>query len=420
MKTEIIKQDHIFQREIEVTIEPEEIEPIIAEEKKKVRRQAEVPGFRKGKAPAPMVEKRFSDVIYRGVIDSTIQAFYGKAIDSLELKPVIQGEIKDINYENLGDPMVFQVYTEVEPEISIKALTGNTFTKQVRTYSEADYDEYVQGIRNEHGTASQIDGPAAMEDTLVLDVGELDENDAVIEGKSYEDFSVKLGSGQFDKDLEEQLVGLKLNEEKSIAKILEGKEENSTERYRVKVKSIQRIDLPVFDDEFVKSLGDFKDIADFKEKTEQSIKQMFKQEAEKSLQQDIVDTMIEDNDFEVPEKMVENELEVMLINAGAYGQKIDANIFRDYYRSAAERNVRWSIIKKAIVRDIDVKLEDSDIENYLKEMKWEEKQVKEAMQNDYYKKQIELDVQQKKVFDYLIDNGKVEENDITPKPEDKK
>jgi FKBP-type peptidyl-prolyl cis-trans isomerase (trigger factor) len=110
----------------------------------------------------------------------------------------------------------------------------------------------------------------------------------------------------------------------------------------------------------------------------------------------------------------------MLINAGAYGQKIDANIFRDYYRSAAERNVRWSIIKKAIVRDIDVKLEDSDIENYLKEMKWEEKQVKEAMQNDYYKKQIELDVQQKKVFDYLIDNGKVEENDITPKPEDKK
>jgi trigger factor len=209
MKTEIIKQDHIFQREIEVTIEPEEIEPIIAEEKKKVRRQAEVPGFRKGKAPAPMVEKRFSDVIYRGVIDSTIQAFYGKAIDSLELKPVIQGEIKDINYENLGDPMVFQVYTEVEPEISIKALTGNTFTKQVRTYSEADYDEYVQGIRNEHGTASQIDGPAAMDDTLVLDVGELDENDAVIEGKSYEDFSVKLGSGQFDKDLEEQLVGLK-------------------------------------------------------------------------------------------------------------------------------------------------------------------------------------------------------------------
>ena len=153
---------------------------------------------------------------------------------------------------------------------------------------------------------------------------------------------------------------------------------------------------------------------DYREKISETMKKQFEKDSETSLINNIVDKLIEANPFEVPQAMVNHELDLMYYNTQAQGQKIEENVFRQYYGQIAEKTVKWRIIKKDIIKKSDLEIAEQEIEDYLIESGWEKERLSEALNNKYLIEQVEDELLQKKVVAQIISKAKVVENDITP------
>ena len=425
MQVKLNTNDHIYKRELEISISAEEIAPIILAEKQKIRRKAEIPGFRKGKAPQNLVDRHYGKALIQDVIDHVVNDFYPKALDEAKISPVMQGEIKDLHYHELGSDLSFKVLTEVEPVVEVKSYSKMKLTKDVRHFREADLDDYFRYLREERATANSIDGPAFNDDIIVFDTVEIDNEDKPLKGKEYNDIRIKLGQGQFDTEVEKDLEGTKVGETKIIERIYPTYYEDKTlagksERFKATIKHIERLDLPELNDEFAKSLGQYESMADYREKISETMKKQFEKDSDSSLINNIVEQMIETNPFEIPNEMVKHELDLMFYNTQAQGQKMDEKVFRQYYGQVAEKTVKWRIIKKDIIKKVGLDASEEEIEEYLLENGWEKDKLSEALKNKYLLEQIEEELLQKKVTALIVKKAKVIENDITPVDENDK
>jgi trigger factor len=424
MQAKVISDEHSYRREIEIEISSEEMQPIVADEKKKLKRRAQIPGFRKGKAPEFLIEKHYGGTLIQDIIDRAVNDFYPKALDEVKLKPVSQGEIKDLQYENIGDSLAFKVYVEVEPEVKVKDYKKKKFEKSVRTFREEDIEDFLNDLRERNAVAQSIDGPVEDGDIVVLDMEELDEEGKPIAGKTYNDIRIQIGKGQFDKDLESELIGMNVEQTKVLSKTYPEDFEDKalagkTESFQTKVKRIERLIYPEINDDFVKDMGEYNNLEQYKKKLKELFIEQNKKDAENSLRHDIIHKLVEDNPFELPDSMIERELDVLYHRAASYGEKVDEKVFRQYYRQAAEENVRWNLIKKVIAEKEKMEITDDDVRQYLKEEGWPEKQIESDISNPYLREQVEEELLQRKVMAHITDVATVTEKDITPKKEKK-
>jgi len=425
MQVKVTSADHAYQREIEIDITKEEIQPIVDKEKKKIRNQSDVPGFRKGKAPQHLVDKYYGKALHQEVIDHVINDYYPKALDEVNLNPVMQGEIKNLNYEKVGSPLSFSVYVEVEPEIKVKDFSKIKFEKSIRSVKDEDVNRFIADIREKHGVAESIEGPVAENDIVVMDVTELDENDRPNPKKSYKDIRIQIGKGQFDPEIEKDIIGTKTNEIKHVRRAYPSDFEDAAlagkdEKFQISVKRIERLDLPEFNDAFVKDLGKYENVDDYKKQLWESFEKQYKHDADHSLLHDIIHKLSEKNPFDLPDGMIERELDVLYVRATSYGEKVDEKVFRQYYRQTAEENVRWHIIRKSISEKAEIEINDEEIRSFLVGEGWKEDQIDKEITNHYLKEQVEESLLQKKVIDYITGKAKVVDKNITPKTEKKK
>ena len=425
MQVKVTSADHAYQREIEIDITKEEIQPIVDKEKKKIRNQSDVPGFRKGKAPQHLVDKYYGKALHQEVIDHVINDYYPKALDEVNLNPVMQGEIKNLNYEKVGSPLSFSVYVEVEPEIKVKDFSKIKFEKSIRSVKDEDVNRFIADIREKHGVAESIEGPVAENDIVVMDVTELDENDRPNPKKSYKDIRIQIGKGQFDPEIEKDIIGTKTKEIKHVHRAYPSDYEDAAlagkdEKFQISVKRIERLDLPEFNDAFVKDLGKYENVDDYKKQLWESFEKQYKHDADHSLLHDIIHKLSEKNPFDLPDGMIERELDVLYVRATSYGEKVDEKVFRQYYRQTAEENVRWHIIRKSISEKAEIEINDEEIRSFLVGEGWKEDQIDKEITNHYLKEQVEESLLQKKVIDYITAKAKVVDKNITPKTEKKK
>lgn len=425
MQVKVNTNDHIYKRELEISISAEEIEPLIKEEKKKLRRDADIPGFRKGKAPQNLIERRYGKILLQDVIDHTVNDFYPKALDEVKINPVKKGEISDLKYEKLGDDLSFKVETDVEPVVEVKDFSKMKFEKEVRHFRDEDLDEYFKYLLEDKAINNSIDGPAAENDFVSFDAEELDDKGRKIPGKSYTDIRIKLGHGQFDKEVEKDLVGAKVGETVNVDRTYPAdfEDENlagKTEHFKIQIKLIERQQLPELNDDFVKTLGNIETLDQYKDKITETMKNQYQRDAESSLLKSVTDQVIEANAFEVPPSMIDYELDLMYYNTQAQGQKMDEKVFRQYYREIAEKTVSWRIIKKALMKKENISASEDEKKKYLLNNGWQEANLDEALSNKYLLEQVEEEIIQKKVMELITGKAKVIEKDVTPKVEKKK
>jgi trigger factor len=413
------------EKEIEVTLQYEEIKNDLESEIVKQTRKIQLPGFRKGKAPIALLKKIYGDALEYEASEKVANSQFWNVAKEKEINPVGTPHLTDIKF-NPGEKLYFKVRYEIIPELEIKDYTG----KEIEVPSFEVRDEDV-----EHEIEHILQANRATEDSEVVgddnnyivkaEFLRVNENGEPFEGAKPEVLDVDLSNHSVQKEILQNAKGKKVGDKFSFSfddqrkiKNKEGKEEAVTEtiRYTVLVIEIKKIIMPELNDELVKKVTKDKvsDVPAFRDAVRKDIQNYYEQRREEITRQKLIDMIVKNNDFVPPHSLVHNVLDDMLNreeeNAKKYGvKKFDRNQARNDLHQLAEYQVKWYIIKNSIQKKENIAASEDDL------LKMAEKDTKETgipvekLMNYYKSSNYGERFTDKKLFEFLKEKNLVKQ-----------
>ena len=353
----------------------------------KVVKQVNVPGFRKGKMPRGMFEKRFGvEALYQDALDILLPEAYGNAIDETGIEPIDRPDI-DIEQMEKGKELIFKATVQVKPEVTLGEYKGLEVEDLDTTVADEDVQAELTTLQNRQAElVVKEEGTAENGDTVVLDFEGFVDGEA-FEGGKAENHSLELGSGSFIPGFEEQLVGVATGESKDV-EVTFPEEYHAAELagkpavFKVTVHEIKGKELPELDDEFAKDVDDeVETLEALKEKIKTRLEESKKHEAEHHLRDTVVEKAAENTEVEVPDVMVTNEVNRMLqefeqrlqmqgMNLELYFQFSgqDENALREQMKEEAQNRVKANLTLEAIAKAENLEVTDEDVNAELEKM----------------------------------------------------
>lgn len=397
---------------------------------KKVAKNANVKGFRKGKVPQAMLEKHYGARVENEVIGSLVNNSLYKAMIENKIEPVSQPEIVESGNLEKGQPYAYQAEVEVRPQVVAKDYTGLSLEKEKFSLAEGAVQQQLEQMAASRVELVATKRKKAREgDTVILDFeGFLD--GTAFENGSAKDYQLELGSGSFIPGFEDQVVGMKREDEKEInvtfpenygAKELAGK----PVVFKVTVNEIKEKVEPKIDDEFAKEFG-AESLAELKEKVEADLLKQEEGRVKGQLQEQLMNTLVENNPFEVPEGMVQNQLMHL---KDSFSQRLKAQgmslemlgmndeNFAKTYRDMALQQVKGELILDSIAEQEELTVEDSEVDEKIKSIAEEAnaplENVQKYFENAQAREGLKGQLVSDKVIEFLLDKASVTE--VEPK-----
>ena len=397
-----------------------------------------VNGFRKGKAPRHVIELNYGKgVFYEDALNNLFSEHYYDIVEKEKENFTAVGQpelsVEDIN----DDGAVLVAVTPVKPDVKLGAYKGIKIKKAVYNVEDADVEADLKRLQERNSRLVAVEGRAAENgDTATIDFsGSV--NGEKFEGGTGENYPLVLGSGSFIPGFEEQVVGMKVGEEKDVnvtfpedyqAEELKGKDAV----FAVKLNKLEKKELPEVNDEFIKDAAGAESVEAYKQQTRERLEKQAKERADAETEDNIVKAISEGAEVEIPEAMIENQVDLMVRNAeyrlsAQYGglkladylKYMGSNMddFRAGYRTQAEGIVKSQLVIDKIIREENIKAEDADIDAKIEEMaKAAGKELEEYKKNvdEAQREYIANDVTVTKLFDFLKAN-----NELTADAEEK-
>ncbi|KAG24692.1 trigger factor [Staphylococcus aureus VET0779S] len=409
-----------------VTVPAEKVNKALDQAFKKVVKQINVPGFRKGKVPRPIFEQRFGvEALYQDAIDILLPDAYGEAIDETDIKPVAQPEVSVTQIEK-GKDFIFEATVTVEPEVKLGDYKGLEIEKQETELSD---DELQEAIDHSLGHLAEMvvkeDGVVENGDTVNIDFsGSVDGEE--FEGGQAEGYDLEIGSGSFIPGFEEQLEGMKVDEEKDVvvtfpeeyhAEELAGKEAT----FKTKVNEIKFKEVPELTDEIANELdAEANTVDEYKENLRKRLAEQKATDAENVEKEEAITKATDNTTIDIPEAMVNTELDRMV---SEFAQRIqqqgldlqtyfqisgqDESQLREQMKDDAEQRVKTNSTLTAIAEAEKIEATDEDIDKELEKMSKQFNISVEDIKNTLGNTDIiKNDVRIQKVIDLLRDNAK--------------
>lgn len=302
----------------------EEFKPEIHLSYIKNKGKINIPGFRKGHAPQGMIEKYYGEeIFFEDAINALLQRGYEQAIEEFKLEPVGRPNAKVIESKK-NCPLIFEIQVYNKPEVKLKEYKGIEIAKPDDSVSDEELNQEVEAIRKRNGRLKTLEeGEAArLDDIAVIDF-EGFKDDVAFEGGKGENHRLTLGSGQFIPGFEEQIVGKKTGEEFPV-NVTFPKEYHSEELagkdavFKVKINSIERLELPDLDDEFAKDVSEFDTLDAFKSDLLSKLQEKAKQRAKEQTEKAVIDKIAESMEVDIPECMIETQQEQFIYELRNY------------------------------------------------------------------------------------------------------
>ncbi len=412
--------------ELEIAVENEVFEAAIQKVYRKQVKNINIPGFRKGKAPRAIIEKMYGKgIFFEDAINDLIPTVYADAIKEADIKDIVaQPEFDIVSIEG-EQGLVLSAKFYVKPEVEIKDYAGIEVVKTVEPVTDEEVDAEINTVRERNSREIEVtDRAAEMGDTAVIDYEGFD-GDVAFEGGKGEQFSLKLGSGQFIPGFEEQVAGHKIGEEFDInvtfpteyhAKELAGK----PVVFKVKIHALKNVELPELDDDFAKDVSEFDTFAEYKADMKAKIEKRHESKADGAMEEAIIDTLIEKLVAEIPEPMFVNETENFVrdydnqlrmsgLDLSTYFKYTGLTLekLREDFRPRAEKQVkaRLALEKIAALENLEASEEDinAEYERIANAYGITVEQVKESIAPEA----IAEDMKVKKAMDFVKENAKV-------------
>ncbi|MGX0330328.1 trigger factor [Staphylococcus cohnii] len=414
---------------LSVTVPAEKVDKAIDQAFKKVVKQINVPGFRKGKVPRQIFEQRFGvEALYQDAVDILLPEAYGEAIDETGIKPVDQPEINVTSIEK-GEDMTFEANVVVEPEVELGDYKGLEIEKQDTELTE---EEVQESIDHQLGHLAEMvvkeDGAVENGDTVNIDFDGYVDGEQ-FEGGQAEGYDLEIGSGSFIPGFEEQLVGVKAGEEKDVnvtfpeeyhAEELAGKEAT----FKTKVNEIKYKDVPELNDEIANELdAEANSVDEYKENVSKRLAEQKATDAENTQKEEAINKATNNTTIDVPEAMIKTELDRMVQEFGQRMQQQGLNLetyfqisgqdesqLREQMKDDAEERVKTNLTLTAIADAEEVEVSDADIDKELEKMSEQfnisVEDIKQTLGNTDI---VKNDVRIQKVIDMLVDEAKLVE-----------
>ena len=383
-----------------------------------------VPGFRKGKAPRSIVEKMYGvGVFYEDAINDLIPEAYEAAIKEAALEVVGQPEFDVVSLDDNGLVLSAKVY--VKPEVEIKDYAGIEVEKTVEAVTDEDVAKEIELVRERNSREIEVtDRAAEMGDTAVIDFEGFCDGVA-FEGGKGTDYALKLGSGSFIPGFEEQVAGHSIDEEFDVnvtfpteyhAADLAGKEAV----FKVKIHAITKVELPVLDDDFAKDVSEFDTFDEYKADIKAKIEKRREAEADRAVEDKLMEALIEKLEADIPEPMFVEETENFVrdydsrlrmqgLDLMTYFKYtgLDLDSLRAQMRPQAERQVKGRLALEKIAALEGIEATEEDIEAEFKGIaeayNIEVAQVKASISADA----IAADMKVKKALDLVKEKANV-------------
>ncbi len=363
-----------------VTVPKEEVDKGLDKAFKKVVKQINVPGFRKGKMPRPLFEQRFGvESLYQDALDFILPEAYGNAVEEAEINPVDRPEI-DVTQMEKGKELIFEATVTVEPEVELGDYKGLSIEKQDREVTDEEFNQAIENAVSRQAELTVKEGEIAEGDVVNINFDGYVDGEA-FEGGQAEGYDLEICSGSFIPGFEEQLIGLKANDSKDVvvtfpeeyhAEELAGKEAT----FKCEVNEVKSKEIPELDDELAQELDESVSTVDeYKEKLRKDLEEAKVNQAEATEKEEAITKATDNAKVDIPEAMVNTELDRMMqefeqrisqqgLNLELYyqfsGQSEEE--LKAQMKEDAEKRVKTNLTLRAIADAENIEVSDADVE----------------------------------------------------------
>lgn len=345
---------------LDVEVAYSELEPHVANAYKKVASQVNIPGFRKGKIPAAMIDQRVGrGAVIDEAINSALPEFYGQAAREHKVAVIGRPEV-DVKEFVDKDKLVFSVEVDVRPEVKLPDFSKMVIEVDDVKVEDSDVEEQIEALRTRFGTLTTVDREVKMGDFATLDMTAFIDG-AEVDGGQANDISYEVGSDKMIDGLDEILIGMKVGDVKQFETKLVGQQDGEKGEVKATVKAVKERELPPVDDAFAKLASEFDTLAELKADFVVRLERVKKMEQGAQARDRLVEKLLADNEIPVPDNLVELEVNDHLEGEG---RMEDAE-----HRAEVDGQVRASLksdfLLDAIVQAEDVQITEIELTEYL-------------------------------------------------------
>ncbi|MCL6477774.1 MAG: trigger factor [Peptococcaceae bacterium] len=412
---------------LEVEVEPEKLSQAVDQAYKKIVKQVNIPGFRKGKAPRIILERYVGKkALYDEAVEIILPEAYMSAVKDTGIDPVSQPELELVQVEE-GKPVVFKAKVVVKPEVKLGQYTGLEVTDPHREVTDEDVQKELERLQNRHAKLVTLEeGAVEKGDLATIDfAGKMD--GVPFEGGKADDYTLEIGSGSFIPGFEDQIVGMTINETRDIeVKFPDdyGKKElaGNSAVFTVTVKSIKRKELAPLDDEFAKDVSEFDTLEELRADLANKLNQAAEEAAKAQIRRDVVAKAVENAEVDIPQEMIDSRVEEMVRNMNqrlsAQGISLDKYLnftnsnmdeLREKVRPDAEQSVRQSLVIDAIAKAENLAVSDEDLNEEVNriggEMKQDPEVVRKILEGQNQLEFIKESILRDKTVQFLADRA---------------
>lgn len=412
---------------LEITIEAEKFDEAIKKVYFKSAKYFNIPGFRKGKAPMQIVEKYYGkEIFYEDAFNEVAGDALEEAVKENKLEVVSRPDIEVTQIEK-GKDLVFTAIMQTKPEAKLGKYKGIEIKKIEYNVTDEDI-EHELGHMQEHNSRliSIEDRPVESGDIATIDFEGFVDGKA-FEGGKAEGHELEIGSNTFIPGFEDQVIGMKIDEEKDIqvkfpdeyfSKDLAGKDAT----FKVKVHEIKKKELPTLDDEFAKDVSEFDTLKELKESIKEKQQKQNDEKAKYETQEAVVKAVCENIEVEIPSGMIETEIDNMLkdieqrlsyqgLKLEQYLQmmgKTEADMRKEYEPQAIE-GIKSRLALEAVIKAEKIEATDKEVDEKLKEMakNYGKENDEEFLKNENVRNYIKEGLASEKAIDFLVENAKM-------------
>jgi trigger factor len=384
-------------------------------------------GFRKGKAPLEMVQKMFGPQIENDALYRFISNEYFEAVKKENIRAVGYPQFGNTKYE-ADKTVAFEATVEVIPDFELKDFSKLSFKKESETVTDEDFATLKKNYLDPKAEIKEVSDAAhklAKGDFAVFNFEGEKADGTKPENMKAQEYMLEIGSGQFIPGFEDGMIGLKKGDKKDVkvtfpADYHEADLKNAPVIFHVELLEIKTKNFPEFTDELAKEFG-FESVADFNTKNKERMQTQKKREVQSKLQQAILEKLIEENQFAVPQALIEDQkesvkadLQKTLKQQGFNDQMISLYFERwnDDVTNKASFQVRSGLILDKLAKKFNIEATEADLDVKIEEMVSQSGMKKEEISkfyksNENIKKNLMYAIREEKTFDALAKQMKV-------------
>lgn len=431
----IISEKKLENAQVEIRIEVPEnrVETEYKSVYEKIRGNAKLDGYRKGKVPLELIERKFSDMADQEVAENLLRSVYMDAVTEKNYRPIAPPRF-DFESIKRGAAFAFTAVFETMPETEVGDYKGIKTSERTCRITDDDVKREIETLRERNANVSKKDGEDARVekgDMVKIKIKRIDNVEADrIDGVEFKEYNMIVGKSKAEYGFDDDVMGMKGGEEKE-AKIKYPRDyeikdlAGQTARYIVRVEEINRMDLPALDDDFARDLGEYTSLEEMKKGIRANLEKFVTEKARSEAKGKLLKEVVERSNFDLPLSMIEKEMEALFRRVqertGYFAQDINefsatlglnAEEFSGRLRAEAESNIKSTLVLSKIAEKEELRVAEEKyrevVESIAKRNNRSVEELEKLIDENNSRESIESDLVMESALDFIYENAKID------------